>query len=108
MKKTLSILLFCLLWTVLLAGCSCQHEWTEVTCETPKICSRKIPRPVTNRPVPAAKRIQSRICIVLLSFHFTFLGFPIDAGVDSGQDHHGQEADHGIDQADIHQITLIL
>ena len=31
--------------------------------------------------------------------------FLIDSDVHFGQDHHGQETDHGIDQADIHQIS---
>ena len=40
MKKYILILLSCLLCTVLLAGCSCQHTWTEATCTEPRTCTK--------------------------------------------------------------------
>ena len=38
--------------------------------------------------MPAANRIHSRICMFLLSFLLTFLCFPVDTGIDTGQNHH--------------------
>lgn len=40
MKKTILILLSGLLCAALLAGCSCQHEWSEATCTAPKTCTK--------------------------------------------------------------------
>ena len=40
MKKCILILLSVLLCTAMLAGCSCQHQWTEASCEAPKTCSK--------------------------------------------------------------------
>ena len=40
MKKNILILLTFLLCTALLAGCSCQHEWTQATCSDPKTCTK--------------------------------------------------------------------
>jgi len=40
MKKNILILLCCLLCTVLLAGCACQHEWTDASCTAPKTCTK--------------------------------------------------------------------
>lgn len=40
MKKHTLILLTFLLCTALLAGCSCQHQWTDATCTVPKTCSK--------------------------------------------------------------------
>lgn len=40
MKKTTFHFLSILLLTVLLAGCSCQHAWTEADCTTPKTCTQ--------------------------------------------------------------------
>lgn len=40
MKKYILILLSFLLLTAMLAGCSCQHEWLEADCTTPKTCSK--------------------------------------------------------------------
>lgn len=37
MKKNILIVLLCAL---LLAGCSCQHEWTEADCTSPKTCAK--------------------------------------------------------------------
>lgn len=39
MKKTLLVLIALLLCSSVLVGCSCQHEWLEATCTTPKTCS---------------------------------------------------------------------
>ena len=39
MNKRILFFLSCLLCLVLLAGCSCQHEWTDATCTAPKTCS---------------------------------------------------------------------
>lgn len=38
MHKRILIFLSCLLCLVLMAGCSCQHEWSEATCTAPKTC----------------------------------------------------------------------
>ena len=35
MKKSILMILFC---TVLLTGCSCQHEWTDADCTAPRTC----------------------------------------------------------------------
>ena len=40
MKKTTILFLSILLLTVLLTGCSCQHQWTEADCTTPKTCTQ--------------------------------------------------------------------
>lgn len=40
MKKSILILLSFLLGAVLLAGCSCEHVWTEATCTEPKVCTK--------------------------------------------------------------------
>lgn len=40
MKKYSLILLSFLLGGILLAGCSCQHQWTDATCTEPKTCSK--------------------------------------------------------------------
>lgn len=40
MKKSISILLTFLLCTALLAGCSCEHEWTDATCTDAKHCTK--------------------------------------------------------------------
>ena len=40
MKTHISILLTFLLCAALLAGCSCQHAWTEADCTTPKTCAK--------------------------------------------------------------------
>lgn len=40
MKKNLLILLSCLLCTALLAGCACEHEWTQATCTEARTCSK--------------------------------------------------------------------
>ena len=40
MRKPIRILLSFLLCTALLAGCSCEHEWTEATCTTPRHCAK--------------------------------------------------------------------
>lgn len=40
MKKFVLITLAILLWAVLLTGCSCQHQWTEATCDAPKTCTK--------------------------------------------------------------------
>jgi len=40
MKKITLTLLAVLLGAALLAGCSCQHEWTEASCTQPKTCIR--------------------------------------------------------------------
>ena len=40
MRKNLVLLLTFLLCTALLAGCSCQHQWTEAACLTPKTCGK--------------------------------------------------------------------
>ncbi len=40
MRKYLLILLSFLLCAALLSGCSCQHEWRDATCDTPKTCSK--------------------------------------------------------------------
>lgn len=39
MKKHTLFLLSVLALAALLAGCSCQHQWTDATCKTPKTCS---------------------------------------------------------------------
>lgn len=39
MKKRILALPVILLFTALLASCSCQHTWQEATCETPKFCT---------------------------------------------------------------------
>lgn len=38
-KRVWSLFLFMLLLTVLLTGCSCNHEWEEATCTEPKTCT---------------------------------------------------------------------
>ena len=40
MKKTTILFLSILLLTVLQTGCSCQHQWTEADCTTPKTCTQ--------------------------------------------------------------------
>ena len=40
MKKYILILLSLLIATAILAGCACQHQWTNATCEAPKTCSQ--------------------------------------------------------------------
>lgn len=40
MKKCILILLPFLVCTLLLAGCSCQHQWAEATCTAPKTCTK--------------------------------------------------------------------
>lgn len=40
MKKLCLIFLSSLLCSALLAGCSCQHDWMEATCLSPKICTK--------------------------------------------------------------------
>ena len=40
MRKNIPIFLALLLCTVLLAGCSCRHEWQEATCTGAKHCAK--------------------------------------------------------------------
>lgn len=40
MKKGILILLSCLVCTALLAGCSCQHQWTDASCTEAKTCTK--------------------------------------------------------------------
>lgn len=39
MRKRLTLLCLSLLFCAVLAGCQCEHQWTEATCTTPKTCS---------------------------------------------------------------------
>lgn len=39
MRKRLTLLCLSLLFCAALAGCQCEHQWTEATCTTPKTCS---------------------------------------------------------------------
>lgn len=40
MKKSMLILLACLICAALLTGCSCQHQWVEATCTNAKHCTK--------------------------------------------------------------------
>ena len=40
MKKKIVCLFLAILILSMLAGCSCQHEWQEATCTSPKVCSK--------------------------------------------------------------------
>ena len=40
MKKSISVLLSFLFCIMLLAGCSCRHEWIEASCTAPRTCSK--------------------------------------------------------------------
>lgn len=40
MKKKTICLSLAILLVLLLAGCSCQHDWQDATCSTPKTCSK--------------------------------------------------------------------
>lgn len=39
MHKRLTLLCLSILFCTVLAGCQCEHQWTEATCTTPKTCS---------------------------------------------------------------------
>lgn len=39
MKKRISVLLICVMLAAVLAGCGCDHEWTEANCYDPKTCA---------------------------------------------------------------------
>ena len=39
MKKTMLLCVLMLALVLLLAGCSCKHEWTAATCDAPKTCN---------------------------------------------------------------------
>ena len=39
MHKRLTLLCLSILFCAVLAGCQCEHQWTEATCTTPKTCS---------------------------------------------------------------------
>ena len=39
MKKKISIILLVILCTLLFAGCECEHEWVEASCDAPKTCA---------------------------------------------------------------------
>ena len=39
MKKVISLMVAVLLCSVILAGCTCEHQWQEASCSAPKTCS---------------------------------------------------------------------
>ena len=39
MKKVISLIVAVLLCSVILAGCTCEHQWQEASCSAPKTCS---------------------------------------------------------------------
>lgn len=40
MKKHITLFALLLVFTVLLTGCQCSHEWTDADCTTPKTCTK--------------------------------------------------------------------